>query len=102
MMDLRFLGKFKIANPDGTLKVYSAGDIVEKEGKYYVAAFETTAFSPEHGETRGWRLLNSAGVHVGASAPYEPVVGQRWFNTTIGMLYEYVYDNNSYSWVGIL
>jgi hypothetical protein len=101
-MDLQFIGKFKIANPDGTLKVYGEGEIVEKEGKYYIAAFETSGFSPEHGEKRGWRLLNSSGVHTGGSAPYEPVVGQRWLNTTNGMLYEYIYDGNSYSWVGIL
>lgn len=101
-MALNFTGKFKISNPDGTLKVYGEGDIVEREGKYYYASAEISGFSPEHGETRGWRLLNSAGVYTGASAPYEPVVGQRWLNTMNGMLYEYIYDGNSYSWVGIL
>jgi len=101
-MALNFIGQFKISNPDGTLKEYCLGDIVEKEGKYYYACFETSGFSPEHGEKRGWKLLNSSGVHTGASAPYEPVVGQRWLNTTSGMLFEYIYDGNSYAWVGIL
>lgn len=38
-------------------------------------------------------------IHFGATAPASPATGKRWFDTTSGILYEYLNDGDSSQWV---
>lgn len=96
-----YRGKFRILQPDGNMTVYSQYDVVEKEGKHYMAVFDTYGFSPEHGELRGWKKINGTVPVTRASAPSNPDVGQQWLDTVSGILFEYVDDGNSKQWLAI-
>ena len=48
------VGKFRVAEDDGSLVVYESGDVVYYENKTYVATKRTSGYSPRH-EHGGWR-----------------------------------------------
>jgi len=55
--EFNVVGKFKVAQDDGTPIVYNKGDVVYYKDKTYIAIEETSGFSPRH-EHGGWRIVS--------------------------------------------
>jgi|TARA_R110000824_G_scaffold184794_1_gene365712 hypothetical protein len=98
-----FVGTFKIKTSEGEPIVYNKGDVVEKEGRKYIATRNVEGMSPEHGERSGWKKLNENRIEsfsYGESPPEKSVTGDEWIDSTSGNFYRYITNDNGVSqWV---
>tara|TARA_R110000824_G_scaffold196499_1_gene379765 strand:- start:1054 stop:1374 length:321 start_codon:yes stop_codon:yes gene_type:complete len=99
----RFIGNFEIRNPSGTERVYEEGDVVEFEGRQYVAIRKTSGYSPLHPESRsGWKKLTSTRSMNFTNSETEPEVaidGDHWFDSSSGKLFIYIEDKDTKQWI---
>jgi hypothetical protein len=98
--------KWKIKDDEGHFYVYNRGDIIFKNGKTYIATRTTNVEdgSPEHGIKAGWKSYTSNRIKEyteGTSTPLDPLVGDEWYDTSIGILFKYIDDETSTQWVEI-
>jgi|10_taG_2_1085330.scaffolds.fasta_scaffold108745_3 hypothetical protein len=100
--DNKNLGKWKMKDSNGSLKVYHKDQIISRDGNEYVALRKTSGFSPEHGERGGWKktTTNRAKQFTESTqSPSNPKPGDEWLNLSSGILYKYLDDGNSKQWV---
>lgn len=55
------VGEFKAADIDGTVIIYTKGDVVYYENKTYIATRTTSGYSPRH-ENGGWKPVTLQNV----------------------------------------
>jgi hypothetical protein len=98
-----FVGTFEIKNSQGKPIVYNKGDVVEKEGRKYIASRRVEGMSPEHGEKAGWKKLDENRMEsfsYSISPPEKSVHGDEWIDSDSGKLYRYIKNDNGISqWV---
>ena len=99
----RFVGEHRIRNVNGSIAVYSKGDVVIRRGKTYIAIQNNVSgFSPEHGKDRGWEPLSkhtTMNFTNSDVAPEVPNEGDHWFDSSVGKLYIYISDKDTSQWV---
>lgn len=97
---LKFLGPYRKHNSNGSLIIYYVGDVVEFEGKKYVASKTISGVSP-FSLNSGWiEIAGQSGFFVQEIAPVDSNVGDRWLKPTTGVLYTRIQDNqNNRHWV---
>jgi len=59
-MTNKYRGYYKAVDANGNLINYTVGDVVSKDGIYYLATDTITGHSPEHGTRVGWVPLGSS------------------------------------------
>lgn len=98
--EYNFIGDFKSRSPSGNPIQYTKGDVVYHKEKTYVASKTILGSSPDLGEKVGWLDLSRTQVlYELAEAPFYPRVGDEWLDTTSGILYKRIKNNNSEHWV---
>ena len=99
----RFLGNFKIRDDNNEVISYNVGDVVDYQGKQYIATKPTSGFSPLVHESRsGWTQLLSGTNMNFTNSDTEPEIayeGDHWFNSSTGQLLIYIKDKDSEQWV---
>ena len=60
-MGNKYRGYYKAVDANGNLITYNPGDVVRKNGLYYLATDTIIGHSPEHGTRVGWVSLGSSG-----------------------------------------
>jgi hypothetical protein len=86
-------------------RVYKYGDIVTRSGVSYICNVETSYGYLPSEEQSGFIVLGGGGAtggisfSFGTSAPSSPVAGQQWFDSSTGLLYVYVVDEDSGQWI---
>ena len=100
---VRFVGKFEIRDFAGAPKVYELGDVVDYEGKQYVAIRQTSGYSPLHNEnTSGWKEMTSTRSMNFTNSETEPEIaneGDHWFDSSSGKLFIYIDDKDTKQWI---
>ena len=96
--------KWKVKDEQGKYISYKRGDIVSKNGKLYLATRRTNVRhgSPEHGAKAGWKEYTENRITKytdDSSAPLDPLIGDEWYDTSVGKLFKWVDDGNSTQWV---
>lgn len=87
--------------------VYSYGDIVYRGGIYYVCDVPTSYGKLPNETESGFLPITAAGVTgrgtvnfaFSDTPPQNPAAGDQWLDTTTGILYTHVIDNDSEQWV---
>ena len=98
--DYNFVGDFKSKSANGSPVQYVKGDVVYHKEKTYVASKNILGSSPDLGEKVGWLDLSRTQVlYELATPPFYPRVGDEWLDTTSGVLYKRIKNNNSEHWV---
>lgn len=97
---LNFVGIYRKYNSNGSLVVYRVGDVVEFEGKRYIATKSITELSP-FAYNSGWaELAGQSGIFVQETIPIQSILGDRWLKPATGVLYTKIVDEqNNYHWV---
>lgn len=96
---LKFVGEYRKYDPDGRLLQYKKGDTVLFNGINYIATKTTSVRSPIS-KNSGWeRLTSTATFYCQEIEPEISFEGDRWFNTTLGILYTRVCDTDGLQWV---
>ena len=98
--EYNFVGDFVLKTSAGNLVQYRKGDVVYHKEKTYVASKNILGSSPDLGENVGWIDLSRTQVlYELAEPPFYPRVGDEWLDTTSGVLYKRIKNNNSEHWV---
>jgi hypothetical protein len=97
--------EFHIRDKRGNLSKFNMGDVVSKNGKLYVAIRDTKGYSPEHGEKGGWKHVNKnriAKFSYDDDAPELPKEGDEWYDSSNGILFKYITnEDGNGQWVEI-
>lgn len=100
--ELNIIGKFKSKTTSGTPKVYKKNDVVYLDGETFIASKTIIGKTPILGESVGWVSLSRNQVFY--ESPESPVYaksGDEWFDTTKGITYKRISDDNGSHWVEI-
>ena len=96
---LNFRGKYRAYDENGILIVYNAGDVVNYNGKTYVANYTISETSPAH---TGWSAIGGGvNFYSTSTPPSNANPGDEWLDVTTGKIYKYIDDGNSSQWVNI-
>ena len=99
----RFIGNFEIRDSSGSPKIYETGDVVEHNGRQYVATKQTSGYSPLHPESRsGWKRITSTRSMNFTNSETEPEIaneGDHWFDSSSGKLFIYIEDKDTKQWI---
>ena len=98
--NINFKGKFKKYDPNGNLMKYSIGDTVEFNGNLYTATKPIIALPPTT-VNAGWELLSStSSFSISDDPPTNSTSeGDRWYNSSTGILYTRIRDDSGYYWI---
>lgn len=98
--NINFKGKYRKYDPNGKEIKYLIGDTVEFNGTYYTATKNTVGIAPNV-KNSGWELLsNNVNFFIDDNEPSDITYkGDRWFNTSNGILYTRIKDENGMHWV---
>jgi|TARA_X000001388_G_scaffold24304_1_gene16815 hypothetical protein len=100
--ELNIIGEFKSRTTSGGIKVYKKNDVVYLDGETFVASRTIEGKSPIMGESTGWISLSSTQVfYESNNQPVYAKAGDEWFNTSTGIRYKRVSDDNGKHWVEI-
>ena len=104
MSNLENIQDFRIRDSRGNVKKYKKGDAVRKNGKEYIATKPIQGFSPEHGESKGWKEINKTRITQftkSATAPEIAEEGDEWYDTSNGIFFKYLKNSSdgSTQWV---
>ena len=96
---LYLVGPYRKYDASGNLKIYEVGDIVEYNGKRYIATKVLSGVLPASMES-GWEELEVARrYYYSTTEPQSNNEGDRWLNPTIGRLFMRIRDENGHHWV---
>jgi hypothetical protein len=96
---LNFRGKYRAYDENGILIVYNAGDVVNYNGKTYVANYTISETSPAH---TGWSAIGGGvNFYSTSTPPSNANPGDEWLDVTTGKIYKYIDDGDSSQWVNI-
>jgi len=96
---LNFRGKYRAYDENGILIVYNAGDVVNYNGKTYVANYTISETSPAH---TGWSAIGGGvNFYSTSTPPSNANPGDEWLDVDTGKIYKYINDGNSSQWVNI-
>jgi hypothetical protein len=96
---LKFAGEYRKYDPDGRLLQYKKGDTVVFNGLNYIATRTITGKSPIF-KNSGWEKITSTSTfYCQETEPEISFEGDRWFNTTTGILFTRVCDTDGLQWV---
>ncbi len=96
---LFYRGNYRKYDPNGKLNIYDIGDVVEFQGKRYVANKILKDSLPST-KNSGWDELEVAPrFYNQVNEPAESNEGDRWLDKSSGILYGRVQDNTGYHWV---
>jgi hypothetical protein len=98
--NINFKGKYRKYDPHGKELKYIIGDTVEFNGIYYTATKSITGIAPNV-KNSGWELLSNNSNFYIEDAPPTGISykGDRWFNSSTGVLYTRIKDDNGMHWV---
>tara|TARA_Y100000034_G_C6806513_1_gene362190 strand:- start:169 stop:483 length:315 start_codon:yes stop_codon:yes gene_type:complete len=104
-MEFDNIKDFQIMDIQGKSILYKKGDIVNKDGKSYIATRDTRGYSPEHGKRGGWKQVNKnriAKFSYDNDAPELPKEGDEWYDSSNGILFKYITnEDGNGQWVEI-
>lgn len=96
---LNFVGEYRKYDPNGRLIEYVQGSVVTFQGINYVATKNILGKNPVT-KNSGWeRLTSTPSFYCQADEPEVSMEGDRWFNTTTGILFTRVCDTDGLQWV---
>lgn len=93
-----FRGQYRKYDANGNKVYYNAGDVVEYEGKRYLATSRSTGYQPDL--LKNWKKYDTATkFFVSEEEPQEAYEGDKWLYLNTGRVYTLVNDNNGNHWV---
>jgi hypothetical protein len=87
-------GEYSQFNEDGTQVVYNYDDLVYYNKKAYVATRREELGHPIH-EDSGWSLVGSGASFFSGDEPLFAKPGDKWFDSTSGVMYTRVQQDDS-------
>ena len=100
--ELNILGEFKSRTSVGTPKVYKKNDVVYLDGETFIASKTIVGKSPILRESVGWiSLARNQVFYESATDPVYAKAGDEWFDTTNGITYKRISDDNGNHWIEI-
>lgn len=99
-METRFRGNYRQYDSNGYLNFYDVADVVEYDGKKYIATTANTN-KPPLTKKSGWVLYTGDydNFFYQDDEPSNATVGDRWVDISTGRMYTYVEDDNGFHWV---
>ena len=100
--ELNIVGDYTSRDTSGNPKIYKKNDVVYLDSETYVASKTIIGHSPILGESVGWFCLSKTQVfYESSSTPVFAKAGDDWFNTSTGIRYKRVSDDNGLHWIEI-
>jgi len=100
MEPTNFRGLYRQYDTKGYIVKYNIGDVVEYNGKQYIATGTNFKDIPDKNNSN-WKLYsgNTNGFYYSETEPLDANIGDRWVDKTTGKMYTYIEDNNGFNWV---
>jgi hypothetical protein len=97
---LNYRGPYRKSDPRGYDSIYNIGDVVEYEGKQFVAVTRNKNAVPTKVNS-GWKELTADfdNFFYSDTPPLNADVGDRWVDTVTGLMYTYIEDKNGFHWI---
>jgi hypothetical protein len=97
--NINFRGKYKKYDPNGRINNYFTGDVVEYNGKKYIAVTSFRDIIPGT-DIKYWKIFEEESKFFRTDIePQDSNEGDRWLDITTGIVYTRIRDNNGYHWV---